>query len=507
MTDLGGVLVTALSLVGGWIGLWPVRGQIGRVGYPVVSYMIGLLAWPLATSLLSLAGTGFRPLVPVVLLTAALFVVSTLVARGSREAPAEGRATRAWHLVVWGCAVIGLSLAVDVTGLTSAGYDSLFHYEAWGVWLSETGTLTAEVIGLYGVFIPSLHAASRYLGSDWTSVHYAVLSLHLAVLFAVAVREWSRRRVGAAASWLITLGSTALLVLTPRFFHHILYVHSHMITAAYLMLALFAIQRAYLGAGDVAAPPRADQRAAWLLVAGLASAGLALTRTDGIAYVAALLVVGTLAYLASDTPTRDHALFVGAAALPIGLVYGASFAALGVWQATKLSGRTAGLVLAGLGVAAGITLVIGRVPHVGAWLRSPGRALALLTGLEVTAVLGLATLDPDGFIESTANMVTNLFSTGGNGNLWFAAVAMVGLSLVWGSQFRAERWPLLLVAVIVQFMVIAVAVHGVGHPGRLSPADSFNRVSFHVIPLIFWYAATVVTSLVAELRRVREGTE
>ena len=394
--------------------------------------------------------------------------------------------------------MVGVSALVAATGITLAAYDSIFHYERWGFWIWETGQLHKEIMGSYGSFIPSIHAANRYFGGDWTSTPYPVLSLHVAALFTVAVRAWTRARVDSRVSWAITLGFLALMLIAPRYVHHTLYVHSHMISAAYLFLSLFALQRAYLGGED--AHPVAEDGAhyAWLLVAGLAGAGAALTRADGIAYAVVSIAVATLLWLESGRSHRSQLLFLGAAAVPIAVIYASAYLMLGFWRSPKLTGNKAAAVLALLILGSGMTLVIDRIPRLGPWLRQRGKALKLVVIAESVAILGLVALRPARFAESTRNMITNLLQTGGNGYLWYFAIGVVVISLVYRGQWRSGRWPAFLLFAIVQFLAIAVVVHGIGHPGRLSVADSFNRTSFHVIPLVFWYAAMVFSALVAD---------
>ena len=59
---------------------------------------------------------------------------------------------------------------------------------------------------------------------------------------------------------------------------------------------------------------------------------------------------------------------------------------------------------------------------------------------------------------------------------------------------------------IAQFFAIALVVHGLAHPGRLSSADSFNRVAFHIVPIALWYAASAVATFWPD-RTLGEGAE
>ena len=503
MTILGGILLTAVSLAAGWLALWPVRDRLGTRGYHLAAYPTGLLAWPMAVALGSLARVGFQPL-PFYALAIGLVFLLARVVRGLEPEPTESRVS-VLSFVVWGSTVVGLSAVVSATGITSALYDSLFHFERWGAWLTHTGVLHREIMASYGALIPSVHAINRYFGGDWASTPYPVLSLHVAAIFLVAVRDWSRSRVGTTASWLITIGTTLLLVTTPRYVHHSVYVHGHMFAAAYLILALYAVQRAYLEGGRTTASPSAGSRLSWLLVAGLASAGVALGRADGIAYMLVPALTATLVWWDGRHAKREQLVFLGGAALPVAVVYGSALLQLHFWRAKKLSGKKATLVLAILAAIGITTLWIDKLPGIGSWLRRGKRALISILAIELAALAALAVLRPTDFLVSTSNMLANLLSEGGNGHLWYFAIGAVLVSLFYGGQWRDGRWPGYLLFAISQFFIVAVMVHTAGHPGRLSPNDSFNRVSFHAIPLIFWYVSMVVTSIVAEWTALREG--
>ncbi|MBE0477423.1 MAG: hypothetical protein IBX62_10030 [Coriobacteriia bacterium] len=506
MTPGAGILLTAVSLTAGWIGLWPVRGRLGAAGYHLAAYPVGLLLWPLAVAVRSALRIGFAPVPFYVVAVAALFAASRLAASsvdgetaGEDPGGAAGARVPAASYALWGAAVVGVAAIVDVTGYTSALYDSVFHFERWGAWLTVTGIVHREIMESYGAFIPSVHAVNRYFGGDWASTPYPVLSLHVASIFAAGVRRWTRDRVSVAASWSITAGFTLLLVTTPRYLHHSLYVHGHMFTAAYLVLAMYATQRAYLDGSSTAE----EDRTAWLIVAGLASAGVALTRADGIAYVLVPALTATLVWWEGGHRLRDQAVYVVATAAAVAVVFCSAFARLRFWRGGKLSGKRAASVLTVVAAVAVSTLGLDRLGPLGGWLRRGRNLLLTLVALEAAALLALAARRPEDFAQASLNMITNMLRSGGNGHLWYFGLGVLAVSLLYGGQWRSGRWPGYLLFAIGQFFFVAVVVHAMSHVGRLSPNDSFNRVSFHVVPLVFWYAATVTTAVVAEYAKPR----
>jgi hypothetical protein len=500
--NLSGTLLTLASLVAGWIILWPLRGHLGARGYHLAAYPLGLLVWPMVFSARTYLDRDTR----LSLMAAGIVAVAFALAWGVRSLGGKQDIARVplWSFAAWGGLVVGLATVVGVTGITSWGFDSVFHFERWGYWLWATGRLHEEIMYAYGAFIPSVHAVNRYFGGDWTSTLYPVLSLHVMSIFAVAVYEWAAPRVSARATWAITVGTLLLMVTAPRYVHHTLYVHGHMFTAAYLMLALYALQRAYLRQGSLAEKDSGGSRLSWLVVAGAASAGLALGRADGIAYLFVPFIIATLIWWEGRFPKRDQMVFVATAALPVAAVYLSAFSALGFWEGRKLDGSRAALVLGALSVGAVATLALDLLGPVTRWLRRGRNAMVLVLVFEALALAALVALSPESFAVATRNMVTNLFVTGGNGQLWYFLAGTVAISLLYGGQWREGRLPSYLLFAIVQFFFAAVLVHGLSHIGRLSPNDSFNRVSFHVVPVIFWYVATVITAVVQDLTRTTE---
>ncbi len=503
MMYVSGMLLAGVSTLAGWVGLYPLRRHLGPSGYHLAAYPIGLLLWPLAVATGSVLRAGFNPLPYYAVLVALLFCASLWLRRTLEDSAVV--AVPAWSYLAWGAAVVGLAGVVDATGYTSALYDSVFHFERWGTWLTVTGSLHREIVESYGVFIPSVHAVNRYFGGDWASTPYPVLSLHVAAVFAVAVRSWTKARVGRVASWVVTVLSVVLLVATPRYLHHSLYVHGHMFTAAYLMLAVYATQRAYFADDGSSRPLTAPNRGAWLLVAGLAAGGVALTRADGIAYVLVPALTATLVWWEGRHPKRDQALYVAALAAPVALVYGSAFLRLRFWRGGKLSGKRAAAVLGVLAATAGATLLLDHLGPVTSWLRRGRNALWLIAGGEVAVLAALFALRPEDSLLSSRNMITNLLFEGGNGHLWFFLIGAVIVSLLYRGQWRDSAWPTYLLFAIGQFFFIAVVVHSLSHVGRLSPNDSFNRTSFHAVPLILWYATTVVTAAIADYTGSRDG--
>ena len=106
-------------------------------------------------------------------------------------------------------------------------------------------------------------------------------------------------------------------------------------------------------------------------------------------------------------------------------------------------------------------------------------------------VLLVVLIKPTGFQIATSNMVTNLFSTGGYGFLWWGIFGGVLVSVALPSIRKKADFADLLGVGLIAFFAVATTIHSMVFPGRLHPADSFNRVAFHILPIAIWYLCAV----------------
>ncbi|MDH4140470.1 MAG: hypothetical protein OEV43_07855 [Coriobacteriia bacterium] len=504
-----GAAYTLTTLGLGWVVLFPLRQRLGIVGYHLASYPTGLLAWPVVACVSSLVGqpfgveTVFFGVLPY-LFFGLLFARSLApVSKSGGESvwPRESRAVASY--VIWGVGICGIAAVVQGTGATAVGYDSVFHYAAWGSWLDLTGKIGAEIAGAYGALIPSAIAASRVFGVGWLASPWPILALHVVAIVGVGVREATR---GLARVWRIAIPAitVALMVASAPFLAHSIYLHSHMISAAYLALALMALRHAFV---PIQPPFAEDAVFAWCFVAGVATAGLALARPDGLAYALVPLAVAVVARLHGPRPARTLTAFLVPLLAFLGLFYGTAFLETRGWGGDKLTAKTAAAVIVALAIVGIAGAFLDRIPHAGPWLASRRHALLAATVLNAVALIGLFLVRTEELRATTTIMFGNLTEHGGYGSLWVVAAAMIVLSVAWARVWRPDTWSLLLLFAIGQFFAVAVVVHGLGHPGRLSPADSFARVAFHVVPLVFWYGGSIAAGLTRAWHESRDAEE
>lgn len=539
---IAAALFALATLALGWVALAPLARRLGARGYHAAAYPVGLLGWSAVACVSAILRAGWTW--PIALAGAAVFLVAGFALSHAVGAPRGGglqpvassggatTAPAAWTFAVTGAAFAAVATALHASGWTSAAYDSIFHYQASAVWLFDTGRFTPNIAGAYGPLIPSIQAAGRLFGLDWVSSVWPILALHVVGWVALETYEAAARTLGRVGRTVLALVIALLLATTAPFLAHTLYVHSHMISACYLLLAVLAVRRAFwpMGAaparafaalgesaaaspsGPAPTPPPAPAPVdrAWLVVAGVATAGLVLARPDGLAYAFVVLALVAIAALErADTSPAAPLTYCAALLAPVAAVYGTAILRLGFWRGPKLSGRmTATLIvalaLAGLATAAATALARHK-PRMQALLGHTGVLLGVVLAADAAVIGLMAMRNPGGFAAATSNMVGNLGFEGGYGNLWIVAVILVALSLNTWRLWSHWRWPALTLYAVAQFFAIAVVVHGTSHPGRLSPADSFARVAFHAVPLVFVYAGYVIGGLLDTCRGDRDA--
>lgn len=477
-----GVLVVAASLLVGWAALWPERKQLG-VAYHGLAYPVGLLIWPLAGAASTALRIDFAA--PAIVVGFGALLGSLRVVQSRSEA-----ATSPLPFALTAALLLGTSAAVAWSGLTIAGWDSIVHYELPGLQMVEARGFDRDLMGEWAPLLPSMHAANRLFGGDWTHVPYPLLAGHLLVLLGWACHRFALSGLPRGPRLGLSVLAPASLAVLPSFAFHALHVHSQMVSATYLLVALVGLR--------ITREPAS--RGAGALVAGLGAAGLALSRPDGLAYFFVPGLLAAVLVVEDRWSRRDIARYAVGSLLVLALPYLGAFSRIGIWGSRKLRGDQAALLL---GAAAVATLLLLALPKIGV-LAPPRRLRVLLFAGAAFVVAAVAVVDPAGFSLASKNMVTNLLSTGGYGRLWWgllAGVAVAGLfpRLLLKSDFAGG-----LGLALVQFFAIAVAVHALTFPGRLHPADSFNRVAFHSLPLFAWFLTAFVGAAAAEVLADRD---
>lgn len=488
MVTWSGLVLVLVTTAIGWVALWPSRRSLDALSYHLYAFPVGLIAWTAAgatTTLFSLDFRGMQVAVGVVVFIACVGGVQWL---GRSKPTGEAPAWRTF-LVAAG-ALTALCIVVILAGYTIGNWDSIEHYEGAGIWLYDTGNLSPRIMGNWSPLIPSMHAANRLMGGDFNYVPYPVVAAHVLVLLALVLYRFGLASLPKVPRALLTAGAVLLLVTRPPFAYHALYVHSHMISAAYLLAALVALRHA---------SENGDDRASWVTLSALSVVGLALTRPDGLAYAFVPITIAGLVALESGWTLNERVRYAVLLWVPAALPYAACWYRFGFWGSPNLPADGAAAVF---GVMLFALLVLAFLPalkRVATLFSDRSLSISVLTALLALTPLVLE-FKAGSLTATLRNMAGNLAYYGGYENLWYAIAGAVLVALAFPKLRRASDFSDLLGLALIEFFAIALVVHTAGHHGRLAAADSFNRVVFHTVPLFDWYVfAFVGTALHAVL--------
>lgn len=490
------LITVTFFLVTGWVALLPVRRGLDARSYHLAALPVGLMAAPLAAVVSSLAN---RPLDAVsagagaLLLLAGIGVVS--VAAGVPSGPVD-RPAGLRDLGLTAGVFLLVSAILGVARYTVSNNDSFISYWPLGVALNREGAITGPLVASRNVLLPAVNAVHASFGSDWAYLLYPLMSASLLGWFAWTLLRGPLAEYSARGRFAVVGIAVAFLVIEPSYLFHSFFVHSHMASALYLFAALGCLWIAEregrtAGAGD-----------AYLVLAGIFTAGLALSRPDGLAYQFVPVAAAIAVLTSSRVRGRGVAAYFGPLLLLVPGIYLAIYAELGMWASSKLSGRTAGAILAVLMLSAMGPWLIQRVSGLIRPRVSGERFLSILTGGAGALMLVVFAARWESAAGALATMRINLFQgEGGYHYLWYAVVAVVLVSLFTGDALRPGSWTRAAFLAIALFFVIAGLVHGTSHEGRIGVGDSLNRVVFHALPLVVWYAAAVAARVMGKTER------
>jgi hypothetical protein len=102
-------------------------------------------------------------------------------------------------------------------------------------------------------------------------------------------------------------------------------------------------------------------------------------------------------------------------------------------------------------------------------------------------------------------MLTNLLREGQWGVLWYLVPAIVGLSALASVLDRDDAVLRISTWTVPMFLAAAFAVHATQHPGRLGWTDSFNRIAFHVVPVVFLCVGAIIAWAARTLTHDEDG--
>jgi len=464
------LVVFAVAL--GYLMLWRVRRTLGAAGIALASYPIGLLGITLVAGMHAVLGSRWNLFSLAVASLAVAAIVSAALGR------IRSSAEKPLRVPVW-TAALTAAIAATGAGIIAAlqrffvTADSWANYIPMGMRLHDAGAFFPRLMEERSPLIPAMNAAGRVFGADVLYAAYPVMGVWLVAILLWAVVGRSTDPA-PRARWISAVAAAAGLALSAMFAVQSFYIHSHMVSALFLLFALACFAQA-----------QRDASAIWAAVGGLATAGFALARPDGFAYAAMMLLIGVIATGRGEAWRKRVAPMFAGFWGPVAFIYGVAFAQLGLWDTAKLNGKLALVLLASLAVetvAAWVLLSALRTRRDSFLRRAPALAVGAATVVVSLAVL----VRTDDFLAALKPMIGNLFRSGGHGVQWYVAAVVLLLAMVAPRLLKHAETDWLAPTMLVLFMGIAILVHGLTHPGHLGWTDSFNRIAFHATPLVWW---------------------
>jgi hypothetical protein len=483
-----GILLAATTVIVGWLALLPLRDRLGPLGYHACAIPAGVLGWSVVASVSMALESGWT----VWLVAGSLFIWCggvwliawlTFGRWPEKRLPTPGE--WAGHAIFLG-GVLLVAMIFSLLGVSAFSADGWSQYEPDGMVLSEVGRIAERALGNRMVSVSALHAAYHFFGGEFTHVIQPVLAMATALIVGAGIWWSTARRLALRWRALVTAVPVLAMLTNAVYAFHAIYIHSHMISAMFLALAMVAL----LKGSDAE-----DMDCSWLIVAGLGTAGVVLSRPDGAAYaVVPILVASALLVRATNVGRSVPAAFFGPLLGAVSVVVVGGIVQHGNWWTRKLSLQTLLIFLALYAFTWVLVRAICSGNHTG-WLRTGTNPLRLAVALDFLALFVAWRVWFDTVMHSLSNMMSNLLSTGGYRSFWPLMSSVVVISLSLRPNSSRHRFTAYALFAVVQFMVIAFVLHGIRHPGRIGWGDSFTRVSFQIVPVIYLYVGLYIGEL------------
>lgn len=373
-------------------------------------------------------------------------------------------------VVVWGTVTLG--------GYVSVTGDSLRYVVVAGL-LDRFGDLSVGQLGTLwekrGLATGALHGLAAGDRSFLAGLTPLFAISVLAILWS-AIQQ-SGRAVDRRIALAVGIGALLLLATIERFLFHALYLNSHMLVAAWLLLLQLQVLRMLR-----------SRSLPWggVVAVLLLSTSIIVARPEGPLLVGLVLLP---ALVTRDVTVATRRWLALAIALPSIAWPGLGLGAERLAQGEPL--RTSVLGLVGLGVVALVLAaampLVDRIPR-------PRATLLWLHGL-VWGVLALSAVRDPGILYYSARATFRNISFAGG---WGSALLIIALLLV--VAFAVVTWPgnrplaFTLMTFVPLGMMLAYLRDG---SFRVGPGDSLNRMLMHLLPIAI---LALATSAFGELR-------
>lgn len=386
--------------------------------------------------------------------------------------------------VLWALAFTAACLPFAIRDLTVMTYDSHVFVRYAGMLRDSHGLpLVGIDFDTRGIFQIVGHAFSLFTGDDFLTTLTPAFSLSLAATFALALdRALSHDRALSPRLRRIAIAVALLVLLAiPMVRLHAVFLHTNWASAGY-----WCVFAALLYLAESEDDPR------YLPIALLALLAYALNRVENPLFAAVFL---GLAVAATRFDRRTLCAPLVAFAVPL-IGWLCLLAAVVPGDSLHLDPAKALLMIAAL-VAVASGCFVRELASVRRLLPYALPAIAIVIAL---GVIVLVALRFDAFVVSFGNWQTDLWARPYWGYFTWPLLALVTVGSLWIAHPPHARVVRYMIGLFVLLVILLAALAPAGYYGSGRYAD-LNRISIHVVPLLWFYLALAWIPQLGRFRR------
>lgn len=355
-------------------------------------------------------------------------------------------------------------------------YDSIRYLIAGSLlYNGEISSFSMNLLGKRFFSTSVLHSLGHFADSFHFRAIQPVISLSLLGSIGWIAYEGLKTRVSRPRLLTLIILGILLLLSSHPYLWHSFYINGHLLMSAFLVTTV--------GSGWLLTQKAEPPAHALAALGAISTIGLVLTRPEG-AILAGLALLPIL--VNHRVRFRHRALFLLAYGSAILLHYGF------VMVTTHHIGNTASLATLSF-MAIGATAILA-IPALGwRWmLRKPHIILYGVEGL-LWLVVGILFLYEPGVTYKSINSTTqNVIFGAGNWGLSFVIIGSLLVLMLLLKQFQYQIMARFTVTTFVPFSLLLAYLRGGGY--RVGMGDSFNRMLFHIIPLVVLFIIIAAAS-------------
>ena len=337
------------------------------------------------------------------------------------------------------------------------------------------GSFSDEIIGelsLRGVFLPQLMSAAVFLGDGYLyAAQPAFAFTFFALYFYLSKRVLGHLVTEKRLALILSVLSSLVLFSTYFIVFQFFYIHTNLISAAYLFLAVSAFWLAAVEGKD-----------AWMTLGMLGLLGFSLARTEAPVFALPFLV---LVISSGKIPYRIRLRTMLPYSFSLVAWYLYLLARMG--EGTYILNRERTLVIIVSLIALALLVILSELKSIKRYLLP--HLPKIMLGVLVLALLLMVIHKPEHYRISVYALILNMLESGEWGMTWLVYWFLFVVSQA-GPRFPQED--LFLYGVILFFALLLAIVY-FRVPYRVGWGDSANRIWTHILPITILYVLMKTT--------------